>query len=149
LRQDVATEARAKDGVEAPLSYILDAQSNLAVLAHARGTALEFHLGLNHLFFNADEDRSTTAARCTATDWPAIIVSNKRAVSVTVGQVRRFVAQFREDLKPIGPPRNVAGPVLDALDRLMQAETRDEHATHWRSLEEGVLGFVQWLHSVT
>jgi hypothetical protein len=47
-----------KDRVEAPFSYILDTQSNLAVLAHARGTALEFHLGLNHLLFNAGEDRS-------------------------------------------------------------------------------------------
>src|ERR1700722_8599955 len=37
-----------KDRVEAPFSYILDAQSNLAVLAHARGAALELHLGLNH-----------------------------------------------------------------------------------------------------
>jgi len=47
-----------KDRVEAPFSYILDAQSNLAVLAHARGTALEFHLGLNHLLLNAGEDHS-------------------------------------------------------------------------------------------
>jgi len=47
-----------KDRVEATLSYIFDAQSNLAVLAHARGTALELYLGLNHLLFNAGEDRS-------------------------------------------------------------------------------------------
>jgi hypothetical protein len=47
-----------QDRVEAPFSYILDAQSNLAVLAHARGTALEFHLGLNYLLFNSGEDCS-------------------------------------------------------------------------------------------
>ena len=28
------------------------------MLAHARGTALEFYLGLNHLMFNAGENRS-------------------------------------------------------------------------------------------
>ena len=48
----------SKDCVEATFSYILDAQSNLAVLAHACGTPLEFHLGLNHLLFNAGEDPS-------------------------------------------------------------------------------------------
>ncbi len=47
-----------KDGVKAPFSYVLDSQSNLAVLAHTRGTALQFNLGLNHLLFNAGEDRS-------------------------------------------------------------------------------------------
>jgi hypothetical protein len=48
-----------KDRLEATFSYILDAQSTLAVLAYASGSALEFNLGLNYLLFNASEDRSS------------------------------------------------------------------------------------------
>jgi hypothetical protein len=48
-----------KDRVESPFSDILDAQPNLAVLAHTGGTALNAHLRLNHLLFYAGEDRST------------------------------------------------------------------------------------------
>jgi len=71
------------------------------------------------------------------------------SVSVTIDQVRRVVAQFRQELEAIAPPENVRAPILEVLDRLKQTEKQDELVMMWRSLENAVLGLIQWLHNTT
>jgi len=86
-----------KTDIEAPFSYILDAQGRSgSARITLEAPPLQPHLGLNHLLFNAAEDPSPStesdpalsdhcraldaqlpAARCTATDWPAIIVATQ------------------------------------------------------------------------
>lgn len=70
-------------------------------------------------------------------------------VSVTIEQIRRVVAQFRQELQAIAPPRHVGEPVLSALDGLVQVDKQEELVTAWRSLETAVLGLMQWLHETT
>ena len=70
-------------------------------------------------------------------------------VTVTIEQVRRVVAQFRQELEEIGPPENVRAPILEALDQLKQNEERDDLVMMWKSLESAVPGLVQWLHTAT
>jgi hypothetical protein len=70
-------------------------------------------------------------------------------VSITIDQLRRVVAQFRQELEAIGPPENVRAPVLEVLDRLMQAEKQDDLVMIWRSLENAIRSLIQWLHIAT
>jgi hypothetical protein len=67
-------------------------------------------------------------------------------VSVTIDLLRRLAAQFLQELEVITPPEKVEAPILEALDRIKEAERQDELIEIWRSLQGAVLGLIQWLH---
>lgn len=68
--------------------------------------------------------------------------------SVTIDQMRRVLAQFRQQLEAIVPPEGVKDPILKVLDRMNGSERQDELIVNWQSLEAAVLGLIQWLHQV-
>jgi hypothetical protein len=56
----------------------------------------------------------------------------------------RLVRQFQREMAEIGPPESVAGPVREALDRVLR-EPPDDMAAWLGAFRDGVTGFISWL----
>jgi len=66
--------------------------------------------------------------------------------TVTINQLQRVLAQFKEELEAMVPTKEVMDPVLEEIERMSRANQREELITMWKSLEATVLGLMRWLH---